>query len=60
MYQTNFTSPAKSPPSRRRFSKARRRPAHKRPSHSCEGRNFRRRKAAGNCTPSATVCAFRR
>ncbi|MGI9298525.1 MAG: hypothetical protein ACR2QC_11610 [Gammaproteobacteria bacterium] len=27
-------------------------------SHSCEGRNLRRRKAAGNCTPSAKVCAF--
>ncbi|MGI9298320.1 MAG: hypothetical protein ACR2QC_10540 [Gammaproteobacteria bacterium] len=27
------------------------------PSHSCEGRNLRRRKAAGNCTPF-TICAF--
>ncbi|MGI9298119.1 MAG: hypothetical protein ACR2QC_09505 [Gammaproteobacteria bacterium] len=26
-------------------------------SHSCEGRNLRRRKAAGNCTPF-TICAF--
>ncbi|MGI9296926.1 MAG: hypothetical protein ACR2QC_03400 [Gammaproteobacteria bacterium] len=30
------------------------------PSHSCEGRNLYRRKVAGHCTPSATVCAFRR
>ncbi|MGI9296599.1 MAG: hypothetical protein ACR2QC_01715 [Gammaproteobacteria bacterium] len=37
-------------PLRRRNSAVRRRIPPLPPSHSCEGRNLRRRKAAGNCT----------